>query len=190
MRLQAQKAGGHADCQRPYGERMMDVNAARKLLRGFGAAAAQSPMKQYIISSDEQFEEFYGMKADKKRKLYNGMLRCNLYMYYQPPEKRRPFRTAPTGKNRPQGGDRPARSGRISARDKNLALFSLDCYTKISRGFFRKRLQKNTQIARTGRITPIHNLFTKNFVILEKSTCVFWENDLIYIRWHSKVFEC
>lgn len=88
----------------PYGERMMDVNAARKLLRGFGAAAAQSPMKQYIISSDEQFEEFYGMKADKKRKLYNGMLRCNLYMYYQPPEKRRPFRTAPTGKNRPQGG--------------------------------------------------------------------------------------
>ena len=101
----------------PYGERMMDVNAARKLLRGFGAAAAQSPMKQYIISSDEQFEEFYGMKADKKRKLYNGMLRCNLYMYYQPPEKRRPFRTAPTGKNRPQGG-RPAGKKRQDFRKR------------------------------------------------------------------------
>ena len=104
-------------CNPPYGERMMDVNAARKLLRGFGAAAAQSPMKQYIISSDEQFEEFYGMKADKKRKLYNGMLRCNLYMYYQPPEKRRPFRTAPTGKNRPQGG-RPAGKKRQDFRKR------------------------------------------------------------------------
>lgn len=93
-------------CNPPYGERMMDVQTARKLLRNFGTAAARSPMKQYIISSDEKFEEFFGVKADKKRKLYNGMLRCNLFMYYQPPEKRRRTRPAPhtklNGKNAPK----------------------------------------------------------------------------------------
>ena len=80
-------------CNPPYGERMMDVQSARKLLRNFGTAAFRSPMKQYIISSDERFEEFFGVKADKKRKLYNGMLKCNLFMYLQPPEKRRRYRS-------------------------------------------------------------------------------------------------
>ena len=81
-------------CNPPYGERMMDITSARKLLHSFGANAVRSPMKQYIISSDEKFEEYFGAKADKKRKLYNGMIRCNLYMYYQPPEKRKRFRPA------------------------------------------------------------------------------------------------
>ena len=89
------KREGTLICNPPYGERMMDVNSARKLLRNFGTIAARSPMKQYIISSDEKFEEFFGVKADKKRKLYNGMLRCNLFMYYQPPEKRKLYRVAP-----------------------------------------------------------------------------------------------
>ena len=57
-------------------------------------------MKQYIISSDERFEEFYGMRADKKRKLYNGMIRCNLFMYYQPLEKRKRFHSAGRGASR------------------------------------------------------------------------------------------
>lgn len=80
-------------CNPPYGERMMDIQSARKLLRSFGTVTSRSPMRQYIISSDEKFEEFFGMKADKKRKLYNGMIRCNLFMYYQPPEKRKKFHT-------------------------------------------------------------------------------------------------
>lgn len=76
-------------CNPPYGERLLDITSARKLIRNFGTAACRSPMKQYIISSDEDFEAFFGAKADKKRKLYNGMIRCNLFMYYQPLEKRR-----------------------------------------------------------------------------------------------------
>ena len=36
-----------------------------------------------VISPDEQFENFYGRKADKRRKLYNGMIRCQYYMYYR-----------------------------------------------------------------------------------------------------------
>ncbi|MGN1015227.1 MAG: class I SAM-dependent RNA methyltransferase [Butyricicoccus sp.] len=78
-------------CNPPYGERMMDVRETQQLVRRFGTVAARSPMKQYIISSDESFEHFYGVKADKKRKLYNGMLKCNVYMYFQPPEKRQLF---------------------------------------------------------------------------------------------------
>lgn len=37
--------------------------------------------KQYIISSEPEFEHYYGKKAAKKRKLYNGMIKCDLYMY-------------------------------------------------------------------------------------------------------------
>lgn len=76
-------------CNPPYGERLMDLNSARQLAKKFGTVASNSPMKQYIISSDEEFEHFYGVKADKKRKMYNGMLRCNVFMYYQDPQKRK-----------------------------------------------------------------------------------------------------
>ena len=37
----------------------------------------------YVISPHEDFERFFGKKADKKRKLYNGMIKCNLYMYFK-----------------------------------------------------------------------------------------------------------
>lgn len=99
--LALQQREGTLICNPPYGERMMDVASARQLLRRFGKIAARAPMKQYIISSDERFEEFFGTKADKKRKLYNGMIRCNLFMYYQPMEKRKPFRSAKRGKAQP-----------------------------------------------------------------------------------------
>ena len=36
-----------------------------------------------VISPDEEFEAFFGRKADKTRKLYNGMLRCRYYMYFK-----------------------------------------------------------------------------------------------------------
>lgn len=98
--LKLQGREGTLICNPPYGERMMDVTSARKLLRRFGTVAARSSMKQYIISSDERFEEFYGMRADKKRKLYNGMIRCNLFMYYQPLEKRKRFHSAGRGASR------------------------------------------------------------------------------------------
>ncbi len=72
----------------PYGERLMDIKTAQRLMNSFGAAAAHSPMKQYIISSDEDFERSYGAKADRKRKLYNGMIKCNAFMYFKDPSER------------------------------------------------------------------------------------------------------
>jgi putative N6-adenine-specific DNA methylase len=35
-----------------------------------------------IISPLENFEELFGRKATKRRKLYNGMIRCQLFLYF------------------------------------------------------------------------------------------------------------
>lgn len=74
----------------PYGERLLDVQAAEELYARLGKAVGDSTMKQYILSSDPLFERCYGRKADKRRKLYNGMLKCELHMYF----KHSPSRTA------------------------------------------------------------------------------------------------
>lgn len=70
-------------CNPPYGERMLERDEARQLYRAFGRAVAGLPdWKRFVICSDPDFERFFGRAADKKRKLYNGMLQCNLYMYF------------------------------------------------------------------------------------------------------------
>ena len=66
----------------PYGERMLDVREARELTAAFGKAAAGSGASFYIISSDDEFELYFGRRAVKKRKMYNGMIKCDLYMYF------------------------------------------------------------------------------------------------------------
>ncbi len=75
---------GTVICNPPYGERLMEINEAEKLYRIMGMAMKRLPTWQlYIITSDEYFEKHFGMTADKKRKLYNGMLKCNYYQYYK-----------------------------------------------------------------------------------------------------------
>lgn len=71
-------------CNPPYGERMLDVQTAQELYRVMGRVFVPKPGWSYaIISPDEQFEACFGRPADKRRKLYNGMLKCQLYMYYK-----------------------------------------------------------------------------------------------------------
>jgi len=56
----------------------------QKLYHDMGVKFEQFPnAKKYILTSYENFEKFYGKKADKKRKLYNGMLKCNIYQYFR-----------------------------------------------------------------------------------------------------------
>lgn len=75
---------GTVVCNPPYGERLMDINEAEKLYRIMGKAMKRLENWQlYIITSDEYFEKHFGRAADKKRKLYNGMLKCNYYQYYK-----------------------------------------------------------------------------------------------------------
>ncbi|MBE6551564.1 MAG: class I SAM-dependent RNA methyltransferase [Ruminococcaceae bacterium] len=68
----------------PYGERLMDIKSARELYKGIGKAfSALGDWHIYVITSDEEFEKYYGKRADKKRTLYNGMIKCCYYQYFK-----------------------------------------------------------------------------------------------------------
>lgn len=69
----------------PYGERMLDITEAEALYSVMGSVFFKLPKgwRFYIISPDEKFESCFGKKADKKRKLYNGMIKCNYFQYFR-----------------------------------------------------------------------------------------------------------
>ena len=70
-------------CNPPYGERMGEQKEAQRLYRDFGKHLKfANEWKKYIITSEPEFEHFFGRPATKKRKLYNGRLQCNVYMYF------------------------------------------------------------------------------------------------------------
>ena len=75
-------------CNPPYGERLLDVKTAEEIYRTMGRVFTPKRGWSYaVISPDEQFESCFGRKADKRRKLYNGMIRCQYYMYYKTQQK-------------------------------------------------------------------------------------------------------
>ena len=60
-----------------------EQRSAQRLYGAFGRHLKYADgWKKYIISSEPEFEHYYGKQAVKKRKLYNGRLQCNVYMYY------------------------------------------------------------------------------------------------------------
>ncbi|MEE0898427.1 MAG: class I SAM-dependent RNA methyltransferase, partial [Acutalibacteraceae bacterium] len=68
----------------PYGERLLDVKSAEELYTVMGQRFIQGDgQKYYVISPHDMFEDFFGKKADKRRKLYNGMIKCQLFMYFK-----------------------------------------------------------------------------------------------------------
>jgi len=72
----------------PYGERMGEAREIEELYRTMGVHfRSLSPWQVYIITSHPYFERLYGKKADKVRKLYNGMLECRLYQYFKNDKK-------------------------------------------------------------------------------------------------------
>ena len=72
-------------CNPPYGERLMTPEQVRALYRDMGKTfSALEPWQIYILTSSEEFERLYGRRADKVRKLYNGMIPCRLYQYFKP----------------------------------------------------------------------------------------------------------
>lgn len=71
-------------CNPPYGERLLDVEAAERIYRILGRVFQQKPGWSYgVITPDEEFETLFGRKADKRRKLYNGMIKCQFYQYFK-----------------------------------------------------------------------------------------------------------
>ncbi len=69
----------------PYGERIEDRAALPALYHQIGEAyRGLDSWSMYLISSYEEAETYIGKKADKNRKIYNGMLRTYLYQYMGP----------------------------------------------------------------------------------------------------------
>ena len=66
----------------PYGQRMLEQQSAQRLYAALGRHLKYADgWKKYIITSEPEFEHYFGRRADKKRKLYNGMIKCDYYMY-------------------------------------------------------------------------------------------------------------
>ncbi|HHA7650938.1 TPA: class I SAM-dependent RNA methyltransferase [Streptococcus pneumoniae] len=81
--LRSDKINGVIISNPPYGERLSDDAGVTKLYSEMGQVFA--PLKtwsKFILTSDEAFESKYGSQADKKRKLYNGTLKVDLYQYF------------------------------------------------------------------------------------------------------------
>lgn len=69
-------------CNPPYGQRMLEQRQAQALMQQLGRHLKFADgWKTCIISSEPEFERYFGRRADKRRKLYNGMIRCEYYMY-------------------------------------------------------------------------------------------------------------
>ncbi len=67
----------------PYGERLLEKREAEALYGRFGSALRTLPprWRVVVLSSHTEFERSFGRQADKKRKLYNGMLKCDAFFY-------------------------------------------------------------------------------------------------------------
>ena len=72
----------------PYGERLGDAAEAAALARTLGQVWQRHPGQGlYAITADAEFEQHFGKKAARRRKIYNGMIPCQLYMYYEQPKR-------------------------------------------------------------------------------------------------------
>jgi putative N6-adenine-specific DNA methylase len=75
----------------PYGERLGEKEEVQRMYREMGQAfSSLDTWSIYMLSSDEHFETFYGKKATKKRKLFNGFIRTDYYQYWgkRPPREK------------------------------------------------------------------------------------------------------
>lgn len=67
----------------PYGKRLKEKKSAEELYQQMGEALLKyDDFSQYYLVGDPLFEEFFGKKATKKRKLFNGNLRVDFYQYW------------------------------------------------------------------------------------------------------------
>ena len=69
-------------CNPPYGERMLEQHSAQRLYTAMGKHFKYADgWKKFIITSEPEFEHYFGRRSDKKRKFYNGKIKCDYYMY-------------------------------------------------------------------------------------------------------------
>ncbi len=74
----------------PYGERLEDKSTLPALYKAFGDSyRSLDSWSAYMITSYDEAEKYFGRKADKNRKIYNGMLKTYFYQFLgpKPPKK-------------------------------------------------------------------------------------------------------
>ena len=77
-------------CNPPYGERMMEQKDAQRLYSAMGRHFKfANEWKKFVITSEPEFEHYFGKRADKKRKFYNGKIKCDYYMFTDNQRKKR-----------------------------------------------------------------------------------------------------
>ena len=77
-------------CNPPYGERMMEQQSAQRLYSALGRHLKFADgWKKFVITSEPEFEHWFGKRADKKRKFYNGKIKCDYYMFTDNTRKKR-----------------------------------------------------------------------------------------------------
>ena len=77
-------------CNPPYGQRMMEQQSAQRLYSALGRHLKYADgWKKFVITSEPEFEHYFGRRANKKRKLYNGMIKCDYYMFTEPQQRKR-----------------------------------------------------------------------------------------------------
>lgn len=76
---------GTVVCNPPYGERMGEREEVERLYQQLGGAFGKLyPWQIYVLTSHDRFDRLYGRRADKVKKLYNGMIPCYLYEFFKP----------------------------------------------------------------------------------------------------------
>jgi len=74
----------------PYGERIGEREEVEELYKTMGKVFGEmETWSKYVITSHKGFEQLYGKRADRRRKLYNGRLECQYYQYQGPRPPRR-----------------------------------------------------------------------------------------------------
>ena len=91
MQFSSKEKFGFIITNPPYGERLGNTKEVERLYENIGKVFSRlDNWSYYIITSNPSFERLFGKKADRRRKLYNGRLECQLYQYLskeKPPRK-------------------------------------------------------------------------------------------------------
>ena len=85
----SRKKYGYIICNPPYGERLSEDTEVKQLYKTMGETFSQlESWSFFILTAHSEFQQSFGKKADKNRKLYNGMIQCYLYEYFGPKPKK------------------------------------------------------------------------------------------------------
>ncbi len=84
------KKYGYLICNPPYGERLEEKSTVERLYREMGQVFSKlETWSFYILTAYLDFERLFGRRANKNRKLYNGMIKCYYYQFFGPKPPRR-----------------------------------------------------------------------------------------------------